>query len=132
MSSSRAHILIGIAIGLTLSLGLAYISFLYAIHDGFRVAAYFFPHAVLLSPDIDSVSLVSLLVAFILWPLYGAILGSSLARGRRRLQLVLVCLLIQHVALGSLAWSRVDSRPVTINENYNTLKNTSQAQRPAC
>jgi len=114
MSSSRSYILIGILIGLALSLGLACISFLYAIHDGFRVAAYCFPHAVLLSPDFNSVSLISLLVALILWPLYGAILGSSLARGRRTLQLVLVCLLIQHVALGSFAWSRVDSKPVKV------------------
>lgn len=111
MSSSRSYMLIGILAGLTLSLGLAYVSFLYAIHDGFRVAAYCFPHAVLLSPDISSVSLISLFVAFIQWPLYGAILGSALAHGRRTLQLVLVCLLIQHVALGSVAWKRVDSRP---------------------
>jgi hypothetical protein len=114
MRSSRTYILVGILIGLTLSLCFAYISFLYSIHDGFRVAAYLFPHAVFLSPDFESLSLISLLAAFILWPLYGAILGRSIARGRRTLQLAVICLLIQHIAIGSLAWARVESKPVKV------------------
>src|ERR1700752_3209965 len=108
MRSRCTYVLFGVLIGLGLSVCLAYISFLYAIHDGFRVAAYLFPHAVFLSPDFSSLSVVSLLVAFILWPLYGVILGSSIAHGRRTLQLVVICLLIQHIAIGSLAWARVD------------------------
>ena len=78
------------------------------------MAAYFFPHAVFLSLDFESLSLISLLVGFILWPLYGAILGSSIARARRTLQLVIICLLIQHIAIGRLAWARVDSKPVKV------------------
>ena len=114
MRSRQTYILVGGLIGLILSFCLAGISFVYAIHDGFRVAAYFFPHAVFLSPNLASLSLTSLTIAFILWPVYGAILGGSITSGRRKWQLIAVCLLIQHIALGSIAWKRVDSQPVKI------------------
>ena|ERR1043166_978129 len=112
--SRWTYILIGVFIGSILSFCLAWVSFIYFIHDGFRVAAYLFPHAVLLSPDFDALSLTSLTVAFILWPVYGAILGGSVSSGRRRWQVIAVCLLIEHIALGSIAWKRVDSQPVKI------------------
>ena len=79
----------GVLIGLGLSVCFAYLSFLYAIHDGFRVAAYLFPYAVLL--------------------------------------------LIQHVGMGSLAWSRVNSKPVKVTventplDHFNTIKTTGPA-----
>lgn len=125
MRSTRTYILLGVLIGMGLSVCFAYVSFLYAIHDGFRVAAYLFPHAVLLSRDLSEVSLLSLLVAVILWPLYGAILGSAIGAGRRRLQLVVILLLIQHVGIGSLAWSRVNSKPVKVTvENARATNST--------
>lgn len=123
MRSRRTYVLFGVLIGLGLSVCFAYISFLYAIHDGFRVAAYLFPYAVLLSRDLSEVSLLSLSVALVLWPLYGAILGSAFGGGRRRLQLVVIILLILHVGIGSLAWSRVNSKPVKV-----TVENTPRDQ----
>lgn len=112
MSFRRIYILLGVSIGLLLSCLLGWVAFIYAIHDGFRVAAYLFPHAVFLSPNLDSLSLTSLTVAFILWPVYGAILGGSISKGARKWQLIAACLVIQHVAIGTLARIRVESQPV--------------------
>src|SRR5215510_3789079 len=114
MRSKRIYILIGVLSGFLLSCFLAWVSFIYAIHDGFRVAAYLFPHFVLLIPDISFLSLISLTVAFILWPFYGAILGGSISKGIRKWQLIAACLVIQHVAIGTLARIRVESQPVKI------------------
>ena len=114
MRSRHAYILLRILLGGSLSFFLAWISFINAIHGGFYVAAYLFPYTVLLSPDMSELSLTSLLLALILWPLYGAILGATIRRGGKKWQLIAIVLLILHVAVGSIAWKRVDSHPVKI------------------
>jgi hypothetical protein len=117
MHSSRTinYIVGGVLAGLALSLCLGYVSLIYAIHDGFRVAAYLFPYSVLLSPEMNSLSLVPIIVAFFQWPLYGAMLGIYLHKSRTTvLRLLIVYLLIQHIAVGTIAWTRVNSLPVKI------------------
>ena len=108
------YIVLGALLGLGLSFFLAWVSFIYAIHDGFRVASYLFPYTVLMSPDMTKLSVTSLLAALILWPLYGAILGGTIKSGARKWQLIAACLVIQHVAVASLARMRVESLQVLV------------------
>ena len=112
MHRRHAYIVAGVLLGFGLSFFLAWVSFIYAIHDGFLVAAYLFPYTVLISPAMTKLSLTSLLVALLLWPLYGAILGGTIKRGARKWQLIAACLVIQHVTVASLARIRVESQPV--------------------
>src|SRR5690349_19974178 len=84
--------------GVSLTLIFLYISFAYAIHDGFRMAAYLFPVTVWLSPDIDSLTSSTILLALIQWPLYGFLIGLSYKyRGRSFWASIVLCLLIQHL-----------------------------------
>ena len=60
MRTRWAYIVVGALLGLGLSFFLAWVSFIYAIHDGFRVAAYLFPYTVALSPEVTELSSISL------------------------------------------------------------------------
>ena len=108
------YIVVGILSGLILFCCFAYIAFLYSIHDEFRIAAYLFPYAVFMSPGYNYLSFISVLIAFVQWPLYGAVLSLHLKERRGITRAVVVVCLLTHVIIGTLAWARVNSAPVRI------------------
>ncbi len=104
------------------------VSFLYAIHDGFRIAARLFPAAVLLSPDLNSLRSGSIVLALIQWPLYGWILGYCYTYRRRSpaVAAVVALLILQHVVLFFVAAARVNAWPVTMKLERNLLPEVAQ------
>lgn len=112
-SRISSSIIAGVLGGVLLTLIFLYISFAYAIHDGFRMAAYLFPITVWLSPDIDSLTSGTILLALIQWPLYGLIIGLYYKNRKHSLwAAVVVCLIIQHLLLANVAAARVNALPV--------------------
>jgi hypothetical protein len=82
-----------------------------SIHDGFRIAGYLFPYAVLISPTLDSVNLLSLLLTAVQFPLYGFLVGLW---WRNRVVLTLCCVLIvlTHCAASIAAERVVENLPI--------------------
>ena len=113
ISRVSGSIIAGVLGGVFLTLIFLYISFAYAIHDGFRMAAYLFPLTVWLSPNLDSLTGGSILLALIQWPLYGLLIGLCYKnRGRSLWAAIVVCLIVQHLLLAHAATVRVNALPV--------------------
>jgi hypothetical protein len=109
----RLPLWLGLLIGVALTPVLLCVAFLYAIHDGFRIAAHLFPTAVLLSPDLGSLNVDAIALGLIQWPLYGLILGYSYTNHRRSLSaIILAFLIVQHLLIGNVAAARVNAFPV--------------------
>ena len=84
----------GFLSGILLTLCLLYVSFIYSIHGGFNVAGKLFPFAVILSPSLREVTVLSLLFAGIQWPLYGTVISIAWAMDRKRIFVICIIILI--------------------------------------
>jgi hypothetical protein len=110
---SKAAVLVSTCVGAFITLCSLYAAFAYGIHDGFRIAGYLFPYAVLLSPTLDSVGILSVLLAVVQFPIYGFLLGFW---WRRRTRLVVCCglIVLAHCVAVVGAERAVESVPVRI------------------
>ena len=103
---------VGLIIGVVLTPVFLYLAFIYAIHDGFRIAARLFPTAVLLSPDLDGLRVATMVLAVLQWPLYGLILGYCFMKRRRSFSPIIAAfIIIQHLVVGNIAGARVNELP---------------------
>jgi hypothetical protein len=92
---------------------LVYVSFIYSIHDGLRIAGYLFPYAVLISPTLDSLGALSMFLAAVQFPLYGLLIGLC---WRNRTLLALCCglIVLSHFAASMVAERAVENAPIRI------------------
>ncbi len=105
-------VLVAVLIGLSLSLVFLYISFITAIHDELRTAAYLFPIPVWINPDLHSLGIGDVLLAVIQWPLYGVFVALICKAKKSVAAFGMACLIVQHVLIGTVARAKVESVPV--------------------
>jgi hypothetical protein len=119
---------LGLISGVVVTPVFLYVSFMYAIHDGFRIAARLFPAAVLLSPDLNSLSVGTIVLALIQWPLYGLIFGYCYTNRRRSFAVaaVVALLILQHVVVCNVAAARVNALPITLKLERDLLPEVTQ------
>jgi hypothetical protein len=106
---------IGVVTGFLLSPVFFYLTFITAIHNGFRTGAYLFPLPVLISPEMNNIKVIALLLALLQWPLYGFVMALAFKSRTKLLAPWLVgFLIVQHVLIGHIARRTVESVPVRI------------------
>ena len=103
----------GFLSGILLTPCLLYVSFIYSIHGGFSIAGKLFPFAVILSPSLREVTVLSLLFAGIQWPLYGTVISIAWAMDRKRIFVIcIITLILIHFVGAVLAKQYVFSVPL--------------------